>query len=533
MKRFLYLVAALLLLAAAPSNAQFNGCSAGFCPGSIGGVGPSSPAGFSQFFINYASAYASGTTYPNTTTSRTTTNGIATAPDAAGNYLQFADNVPRITSGLGLWSEEARTNSVRNNTMVGSASSAPTNWVNGGGSGISFSFGATFTAQNVTWLPVSFTGTATASTTISLGYEASTQIAASYGQTWTNSLLAYAIGSVPSPSIDTSGRNSGGGQVEDAVSGFAPTATPTRYQASNTFAVSTTAFALPRLYFGIVNGSSYGGTIYIAAPQIENNTLINASVAPGAQTITNNGTSTCVSGTYAVVGGTGTAATLTGVASGGVITSLTTLTGGSYTVFPPSPSALTGTGCSVSPTVTLTPTNNAAQGFATTPILTSGSAGARGAELNSVTTPPTFTSSHSVFFRASPLVPLAGTSNQFIGQAYVTNDSFRSGFYRNSGGSIAVIGTNSSAYWNVLIPGGTVAPLTTLKVAGSFAPSAQSAAMNGGTLATNATGTPPVPTAIAIGSSSVGNQFNGVIGAVGINPTTALTGAQLQAATAP
>ncbi len=87
-------------------------------------------------------------------------------------------------------------------------------------------------------------------------------------------------------------------------------------------------------------------------------TMQNSSLAAGAQIIANSGTSTCASGTYTVSGGTGTPATLTGVATAGVITSLTTLTAGNYTVFPPNPAPLTGTGCSGAPTANLVSASN-------------------------------------------------------------------------------------------------------------------------------------------------------------------------------
>ena len=52
----------------------------------------------------------------NLTCSRAST---AYAADGNGNYISFANNVPRLTSGVGLTVEESRTNSIRNNFMTG------------------------------------------------------------------------------------------------------------------------------------------------------------------------------------------------------------------------------------------------------------------------------------------------------------------------------------------------------------------------------------------------------------------------------
>lgn len=70
-------------------------------------------------------------------------------------------------------------------------------------------------------------------------------------------------------------------------------------------------------------------------------------------TLATNGTSGCTAGTYPVVGGVGTAATVTITVSGGAVTGFSTATTGGYTTtYPPSPASLSGTGCSVAPTFT-------------------------------------------------------------------------------------------------------------------------------------------------------------------------------------
>jgi hypothetical protein len=96
---------------------------------------------------------ASPAAIPGWSFSRTDTNGIATALDLAGNVIQFATGVPRITN-RGILVEEARTNLLLNSAWAGVSSGAPTSWtvlLNGGGVAATSTIGApnamTFTAS--------------------------------------------------------------------------------------------------------------------------------------------------------------------------------------------------------------------------------------------------------------------------------------------------------------------------------------------------------------------------------------------------
>jgi hypothetical protein len=114
---------------------------------------------------------ASPAAIPGWSFSRTDTNGIATALDLAGNVIQFATGVPRITN-RGILVEEARTNL------------AP--WSENASSGMSFNGGATFTANTGT----SPAGTTTADTLAltSLGYAYAPTAAGQAIGTYTGSL---------------------------------------------------------------------------------------------------------------------------------------------------------------------------------------------------------------------------------------------------------------------------------------------------------------------------------------------------------
>ena len=338
--------------------------------------------------MNFATGQYYGLTPAALTTSRASTESEV----CNGQLTTFAINKPAITPGCGLWVWEARTNWVANSTGVGavvgvqgSGGSVPTGWSSQTPAGISTTIVATGTENGIPYVDLNYSGTIASSTSLFTLYFVQ-GVAVTPGQTFSTSaflrLISGSVAGIPlvlQPYWYTAGSSFiGGGPSFNPAITAAPLGTQSFVEQAT--APTTTASANATfVQYPPVAAGTYNFTIRFGAPQLELNPNLPATVASGAQSVTNSGTSTCVSGTYTVSGGTGTAATLTGVASGGVITSLTTLTGGSYSVFPPSPAALTGTGCSGSPTVTLTPTNNAASAFATGPILTSGSATTRAA----------------------------------------------------------------------------------------------------------------------------------------------------------
>jgi hypothetical protein len=335
--------------------------------------------------LNFATEqyYTAGATGP-LVVSRASTK---TCASSSGVWTTVGNNLPCVTN-QGILIEESRTNAIRNNTMqgavVGTPGTLPTYWTVNSSDGLTTNVVATGVNNGQNTVDLQFVGTTTGSA-YQLFYEGSSSyIAATYGQTWSHSVSLAIVGgstaNISSIQIGQNENNSSGSYINGYTTPVTLTSSLQRFQYSRTLPTPTTAYLQPLFQINAPSSSAINITIRIGWPQLENNTLINSSVATGAQTITNSGTSGCTSGTYTVSGGTGTAATLTGVASGGVVTSLTTLTQGIYTVFPPSPAALTGTGCSGSPTVTLTPTNNASQGFATSPILTIGGQATRSAD---------------------------------------------------------------------------------------------------------------------------------------------------------
>jgi len=117
------------------------------------------------------------------------------------------------------------------------------------------------------------TGTSNATSYI-LGFDTTTQIAASAGQTWAwASWVAFVSGSlsnVTTVSADFRESNSGGTQLAaGAVALSTLTSSLVRQSATRTLSEATTAFIQPRLRLTIINGAAIDITLRIGLPQLE------------------------------------------------------------------------------------------------------------------------------------------------------------------------------------------------------------------------------------------------------------------------
>jgi hypothetical protein len=196
--------------------------------------------------------------------------------EAAG-WWSFASNLPRITN-QGLLVEEARTNSIRNNSMQGAVAGTPgtlpTNWNSTGSptNGISLAVVGTGTQNGIDYIDLRYSGTASAATTFIVNFETANAAAASSGQTWTQSVFAaIAAGSltgIASSTVEVVGTNGTSG-VENGSATMALTAALTRFFNTFTFANVGTTNARGRVIVNVNNGGVVDITLRIGWPQLE------------------------------------------------------------------------------------------------------------------------------------------------------------------------------------------------------------------------------------------------------------------------
>jgi hypothetical protein len=221
--------------------------------------------------------------------------------DSAGVLQTAATDVPRFdhnpTTGesLGLLVEEQRTNSIRNNTMVGAVAgtpgTVPTNWaITSTGNGLTREILGTGAENGITYIDVKISGTTTANVLFQVIPEPSTGVAALTAQTWTTSAyLSVAGGSLPG-SLDWTWleRDSGGSLVTSStVSLGSPTTAALRIQRySNTRLLSggaSVAFVQFRIDRLIASGTTVDFTLRIGLPQLEQGAFA-TSVIPTSTT---------------------------------------------------------------------------------------------------------------------------------------------------------------------------------------------------------------------------------------------------------
>ena len=263
----------LLVAAAIPASAQFNGCVAGFCSSSSQWVFPGATLDL-DFANNRYFGVANGI---NSLTVSRASSGYAEALD--GTWVNFGNNIARRTD-RGLLVEESRTNSIRNNSMqgavAGSPGTLPTNW-SGGSIGLNRSVVGTGTLNGIDYVDVRFSGT-TSSQHGALFFENSTIIAATTGQTFANSAFAALVGGnlngLVAIGIRFDAVSSGGVQLSSHASTALKnvlTSNFVRYSSAGTPTNPSTSYVVPLLYFSGVNasGDAIDFTIRIGWPQLE------------------------------------------------------------------------------------------------------------------------------------------------------------------------------------------------------------------------------------------------------------------------
>jgi hypothetical protein len=214
---------------------------------------------------------------------------------ATTNEARF-DHNPTTGESLGLLVEEARTNSIRNNTMVGAVAGTPgtlpTNWsMFTTITGISREIVGTGTENGITYIDLRISGTATANVAITIASEPNNSTAALNGQSWTYSayvkLVAGSFSGFNSPQIIVEEYSAAAAFLAGQTTNVpAPTTTLTRLSATRTNTNALTAFEYAGIRHYVNNGNTVDITLRIGLPQLEQGAFATSPILTSTATAT-------------------------------------------------------------------------------------------------------------------------------------------------------------------------------------------------------------------------------------------------------
>lgn len=200
----------------------------------------------------------------------------------AGNLVQYASGVPRISSFNGLLMEEGRTNSLRNGQaegatvgVIGSGGALPTNWGVNVAAGLTTEVLATGTRNGFNFVRIKISGTPSSSP-YSINFEGATQITAATAETWTGSFYAALVGgSLANVSAITSRIQeltaAGANLIDTAGSDISANLTSSlrRFNQIRTLTDATTGRVRNGFRLALSVGLAVDLTVELAAPQLE------------------------------------------------------------------------------------------------------------------------------------------------------------------------------------------------------------------------------------------------------------------------
>jgi hypothetical protein len=107
------------------------------------------------------------------------------------------DHNPTTGESLGLLVEEQRTNSIRNNTMVGAVAGTPgtlpTNWSSSAGNGIAVNVIGTGTENGISYIDLRFVGTATATSQVAVRFDGTANMSALASTAYTGTVYVRRV----------------------------------------------------------------------------------------------------------------------------------------------------------------------------------------------------------------------------------------------------------------------------------------------------------------------------------------------------
>ncbi|WP_376088646.1 hypothetical protein ACE7GA_16505 [Roseomonas sp. CCTCC AB2023176] len=209
------------------------------------------------------------------------------------SWASAAANLPRFHgTARRLLIEGSRTNGIRNplseGTVAGTPGTTPTNWVvSSSANGIARQVVGTGVESGVAYVDIRYSGTATASGTISIAPEGNTAVAAAVGQTWTASFFTRVAGGSLSGLTttlmirerDTAAASLGTGSV--AVSPGSSLAT-SRQTLTRQLNQAACAFVQSSLNLAYASGAVLDVTLRIGQPGLELGAFASSPIAPPA-----------------------------------------------------------------------------------------------------------------------------------------------------------------------------------------------------------------------------------------------------------
>jgi hypothetical protein len=213
-----------------------------------------------------------------------------------GTYVEFAINTLR-RSFEGALIEEARTNSIRNNSMqgvvAGTPGTAPTNWLISNLGTLTRQIVGSGTENGMDYVDIKISGTSS-TTEVTIYPESILQVAGLSGQTWTASLFAKVVAgslaNIGQSEVYVLGYTAGGALSEAQAAAFTlPTTgnlSDCRFSKTYALAGGTTAFVSTRFDLNCTSGTAIDVTLRLSWPQLEQGAFVTSPIRTTAAAAT-------------------------------------------------------------------------------------------------------------------------------------------------------------------------------------------------------------------------------------------------------